>query len=442
MTGFNNKPRRPTIPASTTAWPPEDQRMRALRRIFNQADISDLAILLHCLGLQILPEIPHIAQELAKHIHVISFDTEHWSSDTRQMTEVGMANFNVEDILSVSPSNHGFHGEYLMGRVKFYLFRITENSHLPNLNQYSRGVEGNRFGQDRFVTFEQMRSILNSLFNQPIQGVSHLEGFKHPVVILGHAIGHDADNLLTKELRFNVKEHRSVLRFIDTQQIVRDAGYWTDPNHNISLRDLTSKLCFEHLDPHTACNDIAHTVIAAFQVALLKVNLAKKNCPKSMAQVVADLEVVSRNTYYDIGGSENYCWKCGSREHMQQICPNASGLSCTKCASQVSLVTDHIQDHCMSVAWDKAAEKRREDEERKKHQPPKKPWQMGPGNRSLRCVPPGGIISKTRVGDSLFGIGRKGLSDLQIDHSDSTGRSRGRGEPSSGNEASSGYCGK
>ncbi|KAH7346066.1 hypothetical protein BKA66DRAFT_383784, partial [Pyrenochaeta sp. MPI-SDFR-AT-0127] len=335
----------------------------AVKKAFNRADNSDLAVLMHCLGLQSLPNLPPLARELSEHINVIGIDTEHWSSNTTQMTEVGVTVFSVQEMVRIARSqNYGPHGANMMDRIKFYLFRILETSHLPNTNPASKGVNGNRFGRDRFVTYSEMRDILGFLFNQTVKRVNGSENTKQPVIILGHAIAHDKNNLKTKELAFDLEKCDSIVRFIDTQQLVRDAGYWLHRSNNIGLGALTTKLGFQHHDPHTACNDIAHTTIAAFQIALYKGRVAKMHCQKNLIQVVADLETSSRDTYQHIGGSEKYCWKCCSRLHMIYDCPMID-LRCDECWSngRTEEAATHVTMHCERIAWERAAQRREKD---------------------------------------------------------------------------------
>jgi hypothetical protein len=350
----------PTI-AATPAPDLRDPRIIALEKRFNE--VSDLEVLQHCLGAQRVPNIPAIADDFSNHIIVVCLDCEHWSNNTEETTEVGIATFKRTDTLSVVASgNLGDHGENLLKKVKFYLLRISETSHLPNGNPDSRGVLGNRFGQGRFVTFKEAREVMYKVFVQPLDGIDDLEG-NHPIVVLGQDIGHDKNNLAKKSVAFDIESTGTVVRWIDTQVLVRDVGYWSMPkNEQIGLRRLVEELWFEHSDPHTAANDAARTLISAFQIAL-DGHPCKDGCVKSMLQVATGIEVFSVRNFKPIGGVKEYCWRCGEKGHMKEEC-EATGLICDECVANQCVIApgdEHITMHCMCIANTKALERREKD---------------------------------------------------------------------------------
>ncbi|KAF1850072.1 uncharacterized protein K460DRAFT_422461 [Cucurbitaria berberidis CBS 394.84] len=348
-----------TLPSSssTPSSPNKAPAMLALKDAF--AEVNDLTAWRHCLGVERLNGIPAIANELANHTIVVCLDCEHWSTNSDETTEIGIGTFSTQSMFPlVQGDNLGDHGENLMKRIKFYLLRTIETSHLPKTNPNSRGVEGNRFGQGRFVTFSEARNILHNVFAQPITDVNSLKGYNHPIVVLGHDISHDKDNLKEKDVAFDIDALGTVVRYIDTQVLARDVKFWLKPKEKIGLANLVKSLWFEHSDSHTAANDVGRTVISAVQLALHR-HTCKRNCNKTMLEVATKIEDHSRLNFASIGGSTLYCWKCGSHNHMHINC-RATGLHCNECWSKgrYQEARTHITLHCMHLAWEKATARR------------------------------------------------------------------------------------
>jgi hypothetical protein len=352
-----------TAPTSSTTTPDtRDPAIIALEDRFKNS--TDLEVWEHCIGGRRVVNIPAIANDLANHTIVVCLDCEHWSNNTDETTEVGIATFGRQNVLPVvANGDFGDHGEHLMQQVKFYLLRTIETSHLPNQNPESRGVDGNRFGQGRFVMFAEARQILTDLFVQPIDRVPGLTG-NYPIVVLGHDVGHDKNNLKSKAIAFDMDPIGTVVRYIDTQMLARDKGYWMMPrNEQIGLKRLVEELGFEHSDSHTAANDAGRTLISAFQI-VLGGHPCKKFAFKSMKQVADNLECYSVASFGEgLGGAEKYCWKCGTVGHMKADC-RATGLHCNECAEngcEINPGNEHVTMHCLCIANKKALVRREKD---------------------------------------------------------------------------------
>jgi hypothetical protein len=336
-----------------------------LKERFSRA--ADLQVVHHCLGFnrlafehsndQSISYARAIADQLAAHTVVLCFDTEHYTLNSDEMTEIGVTILHTQDVLpNARAGNYGDHGDNLMRQIKFHLLRLREKSHLPTTNTQSRGPAGNRFGYERFVTFEQARALLRQLLVQPITGINGLQGYNCPIVVLGHSIAHDRDHLYGKDLALNLDAIGTPIRYIDTQEIVRNNGNWWNNNEDISLGNLVQKLGFLHTDSHTACNDAARTMMCAILLALPQ--SAKTSCTRSTQQVASELETFSRANFVPLGGSTRYCCKCGSTQHMPELC-QANTLQCHECVSRGldHLATTHIALHCPVVRDEVAAER-------------------------------------------------------------------------------------
>jgi hypothetical protein len=375
-------------------------------------EASDFQVLRHLMGFERLPDIPVIADGIANHIIMVGLDCEHWSNNTDKTTEVGLNQAKRTELVRVvAKGDLGDHGEHLLQQVKFYLLRISENSHLPCQNSDSRGVNGNRFGEGRFVNFEEAREVMKCIFVQPLNNIDDLGKGNHPIVVLGQDVGHDKNNLAEKELAVHIERFGTVVRWIDTQVLARDVGYWLKPkNEQIGLERLVYNLMFEHTDAHTASNDAARTLISAFQLGL-KNHPCKKGRKKSMLQVAADIEAFSVANFEPIGGVAEYCWRCATPGHMKEAC-TATDLFCELCSKHVCKEEQepHVTLHCLCFANEKAKQRRDLDAQTRARRRAEKAAQKNAKGRSRdRCgFPPssgahGGFPSCSRGRSGSFG---------------------------------------
>lgn len=350
------------------ATPPLSTALGELKKCF--AKYTDLRVLRHCLGIDPITTVPTqnidvariraIADQIIDHTIVVCIDTEHWTFNSDEMTEIGLAVIRNEDVsLIAQTKTFGDHGFNIMEQAKFHFFRLREKSHLGTTNENSRGPEGNSFGEARFVTFDEARTILRDLLVQPINNVNGLRGHDHPIVILGHSIGHDRQHLNGKDLAFDLDGLGTVVRYIDTQKITRDANFWHDPRENpIGLRDLVKKLEFEHTNSHTAANDAARTLVAGILMAIPRE--ARQGCRRNTQKVLYDLEASSRANFEPLGGVEQYCCRCGSVGHLDEPrCLWKGPMRCEECVSRGLDVfaQSHISLHC-NIVRDEVSEER------------------------------------------------------------------------------------
>ncbi|KAF2848632.1 hypothetical protein T440DRAFT_535017 [Plenodomus tracheiphilus IPT5] len=343
-----------------------DDRLQALRDRFSSA--TDIDVFRHVLGLERLDGIPTIADPIADRVILVCIDCEHWSANTDEVTEVGIARFAMPDMLTVTRSQDeesvfGDHGEELMKMFKINHLRIKNNSHLKSEYQFTQGAKGNRFGYWRFTSFEEMHTILDKVFSEPISDL----GCDHPIVVLGVDVSHDTNNMRDKGLKFDLDKLGTVVRTVDSQKLAAEASVWNHSHNTISLSLLVSLLGFEHeqRDPHTAANDAARTLICAVQLAL-RDHPCKINATKTMQQVADNIETYSKVSFTSLGGDALYCCKCGSVSHEEDNC-TTHNQACEECLAKgrIQEAKTHITVHCLSAAKDRSAARRaREDQER------------------------------------------------------------------------------
>ena len=438
--------------------------MQELRRFC--ANQSKCLILLDALGFSSLAGVNDRIAPLLEHVVVVGIDTEAWTRNTDEMTEIGLAVFEKKDMIEVQArkvmweKEHGSNkdgyehlgafGEHLLKEMTFQHLRIVETAHLKSNAGWMKGAEGNRFGFSRFVTFAEARTILDSLFSQPVASTNpSLEGCKKPVVLVGHAVYHDEENLRKNGLAYDWFKHGTIVTDIDTQPLAKITHTWASPeapNNEVGLNKLTKRLGFEHQDAHTACNDAARTVISAIQMVLPKA--CKEGQVKDMQTVALETEQHSRDTFSSGWGSELCCTRCGGRDHQYQRCDIP--VHCKACAqfdkgSENEHWKTHIDQYCLHVAEYKAWVRRRDDAKRKGNPiPPGPPESTHPTfdptvalytrDMDLPKVPvPQSASSLDILGSPTssnvvsYSVGRGPDPVTRIVSYQSTGRGRGRG---------------
>ncbi|CAO2647482.1 Nn.00g084040.m01.CDS01 [Neocucurbitaria sp. VM-36] len=396
-----------TIAAAPPPPPTLSQRMRDLQAFY--ATQPKQAILLNALGFHDIPGVTEHIAALIEHTVVIGIDTEAWTKNTDEMTEIGLAVFERKDMLEVHRRKEewekqhgkdkndneyahlGAFAEELLSKITFHHLRIVETAHLKTNAEWMKGADGNRFGSSRFVTFAEARSILDSLFSQPIPNPSPsspLTTCKKPIILLGHAISHDEDNLAKSGLAYNLFRHTTIVSKIDTQPLAKETHTWFDPaapNNEVGLETLTATLGFKHEDAHTACNDAARTVISAIQMVLPRQCRREKDGAKSMQGVAWGVEKRSRDAVrMDTWGSEKCCTRCGGRDHEEKEGEGQGerrcrvAVHCRACAQfdkewEGECWTSHVEKYCLHVAEWKAWKRRRDDAVRKRNVVPAGP---------------------------------------------------------------------
>jgi hypothetical protein len=179
---------------------------------------------------------------------------------------------------------------------------------------------------------------------KPIREFEDLQNYHHPIVVLGHALGHDTDHLNGKDLGFDVSTIPTIVAHIDTQEIAKQCKVWENTPNYIGLGTLIEKMEVKH----TAANVVAPTMMSAI---LLEIPPAtKQGCVRTVNDVAQNLETFTQTNFVLVGGDVNYCCKCGATTHIDEIC-DATALTCTECVlcRLIHSATTHIALHCPIV---------------------------------------------------------------------------------------------
>jgi hypothetical protein len=329
-----------------------------------------------------------IAVPLVEHCKVVGVDTEAWTANTDEMTEIGMVIAEYKDGKALN-GEVGEYAEELLKRMKYHHLRIWENAHLKTNAEWMRGAEGNHFGQSRFVTFAETRAILDEVLDEPIVSDNpDLAGLKRPIILVGHALAHDKDNLQKNGLNYDFKKHGTVVKEIDTQRLTKEVHAWLDkqnPNNDIGLDTLCKDVFgFEHTDAHTALNDAARTVICMVNLALRSWFLKDKT-EKTMQEVVLEVEKHSQHIFSSTWGTQLCCTRCGSREHSNKEGQCEIEVHCRACErfdepteevtkQEIEKYThSHIEQCCPHIAEFNAWKRRVLDAHRKRNTLPPGP---------------------------------------------------------------------
>lgn len=349
--------------------PTPEERLNALAHFYKTKTPS--AILLEALGAHRQPMVgtPEMAVPLVEHMVTICIDTESSTNNTDLMTELGLNTLSRKKGREVATTTGlGVHGEKLMEQLEFYHFRVVEHAHLLSNREGSLGPLGNRFGHTRFTTFKELRVILKHFFEQDIVSANPaLKGCKRPVILVGHALRHDEENLKKTGLEYDFAASNTVVAKVDTQPLAREVGVWNPPpnmlTNEIGLRVLIEeRLGFLHLDDHTACNDSARTMMCGIWMVLPAT--CRRDQPRTMQQVANHIERQSLNSPAPYGTAE-CCTRCGRRDHSKDCCTAA--VSCAACdrfddgPHRADNIHSHIETYCPHVARFKAWARRYRD---------------------------------------------------------------------------------
>jgi DNA polymerase III epsilon subunit-like protein len=326
------------------------------------------------------------ALPLIEHCVVVAIDTEAWSQNTDEMTEIGIVIAECKDGKDLD-GDIGDYAENVLKKMNYHFLRIVENAHLTRNAPWMRGADGNRFGQPRFVAFAEARTVLDEILNQPIVSDDPtLAGAKRPIVLMGHDLRHDTENVEKSGLAYNFYQHKTVVKEIDTQKLCTEVGVRNKSTYignKIGLDTLCEEVFnFAHEDPHTALNDAARTMICAVNLALRTWKKGHES-EKTLQEVAFELEQHSQDTFESNWGTILCCTRCGGRDHSNNLGQCKAPVYCLACErfdgnkdedDKGKHIRSHTEQFCIHVAEFRGWKRRVVDARRKlNHLPPGPP---------------------------------------------------------------------
>lgn len=288
-------------------------------------------------------DIPEIARPLMQHLKLICIDTESYTDNTDELTELGIVQLKYSQ--ADSTRNPGEHGLLLLKQMAFLQFCVVENAHLVS------GPKENHYGHPRWTTFGELGMILHGIINKRITTNKELEGCVEPVVLLGHDLKHDIRHLQKSALQYDISSQRSIVATVDTQVLAKEVGLYhpsaktakEQATLQIGLLDLAQAIGFEHKLLHTACYDAASTIICAIHIALPKDLSNPGNANLTLQGVVDQVKVASTQKTPPFG-TVHCCARCSNRSHSKSDCTEI--VSCDACKKFDTHQTSHTDEHC------------------------------------------------------------------------------------------------
>jgi hypothetical protein len=99
--------------------------------------LNDVDTLKHCIGVtnNMCNPVPNdapelaIARQLAAHMILITLDCEHYTLNSSEMTEIGVAILKRQEVVGfTTDGDEGDHGENILQKSKHYFLRLREVS--------------------------------------------------------------------------------------------------------------------------------------------------------------------------------------------------------------------------------------------------------------------------------------------------------------------------
>lgn len=280
----------------------------------------------YVLGRLVKPNAPRLAEAIV----VNCIDTEHFERDHSKLTEIGLSVFASGDLRRHS-DNLDANAENVLKEIYFYHFRMLPNAHCINEKWCPGNPEANRFGNTRFTTYAEGKTMLTECFNWDVNKDRPQDG-KCPTILIGHALHNDTCGL-EETIRFDPYGSGTVVATLDTQQMAREMGIYnpSGARHEIGLRDLCGRFDIPYRDPHTASNDAAYTIISAIYMALYGHNMPESG--KSVLESIDAVEATSRIYSITKFGKSRYCTRCHRINHFKKDC-YARLPPCHKCQAR------------------------------------------------------------------------------------------------------------
>ncbi|KAF2729560.1 hypothetical protein EJ04DRAFT_399242, partial [Polyplosphaeria fusca] len=271
---------------------------------------------------------------------IVGLDVEWWEWDKDDLTELGVSILDTRLIPWTATIIQALSSVYT------YHFRIKENAHLVNTDLCPGSPDNFQFGITKFINKEQARDMLLKAFTWPLrEDTSELR----PVIFVGHAVDNDIA-MLQQHFGIDISALGCIVATVDTQQMAIEAGIRAKKQGVIGLRDLIGwfKVDVDPGELHTAGNDVAYTMIAAFLCAHKATKIIYPH--QSVIKFILNrLKYRDHRLVDSRFGTEVFCTLCDSEEHMEQDCKEF--VLCEKCGlypRRVDQAMEHKTEKCVA----------------------------------------------------------------------------------------------
>jgi len=249
------------------------------------------------------------------------------------LTEIGIATYDKRQVASWKDCPPGPHAEDMLKHVWFMHLRIMPHAHLPTPHHEGDAFD---FGTSVFVTLEEAHDMLGAIWNQYMDDERPDLGLR-PIIYMSFA-DNDSLNKMRKHFDFDPEKVGTTVATLDAQTVAEQSRIpRQDCEH---VEDIMRYFNIEMRSPDNSGNAAAYIAIAAF-LSTLRGDLYQHvdnpdALPGQWGQSFSKSaqDVVDHLIEYPTGeppfGITMYCWRCGSRGHMYDKCPETDFI-CSKC---------------------------------------------------------------------------------------------------------------
>ncbi|ORY10116.1 hypothetical protein BCR34DRAFT_602335 [Clohesyomyces aquaticus] len=284
------------------------------------------------------------APENMNDVVLVGVDIEWFERGNNDITEIGLA---ILDTARLPATDHVFK---ILECMEFSHFRLKKTAHMVNTHLCKSRPDKFQYGTTKFVSQLDATHLLFDAFTH-----RRPDGTNRPVVFVGHAVENDL-KVLKQHFSLDLEQLDVVVATLDTQVLAREAGI-PSSGPVIGLMQLLAHFQIHEMYLHTAGNDIASTMIAAFLTATLKSKeLARHQMSmykgKETWKHVNGLKHQAQDKPVSGLGDLLFCTKCNSLFHLVEQCGVA--VWCEKCAASrehVGKAKTHMTEKCGVGEW-------------------------------------------------------------------------------------------
>ncbi|KAK8055471.1 hypothetical protein PG993_000698 [Apiospora rasikravindrae] len=218
-------------------------------------------------------------------VRFVCIDVEAHEFDNKNITEIGIAILDTQDIVGLPP---GEGGKDWFGKIQAHHLRIKEVAHLVNSRFVQGCPEYFDFGESEIIPRKYIVGRIEAII-----GTGHKN--ESPVVLVGHDIASDMNYL--KGLGFNLWRSPLFIDEVDTKSMFQRVR--RDPKVR-KLAVMCNELGIPGRNFHNAGNDAMHTLRAMINMAVLR----KTGYPEIVSTTEDPREIPSDSEWTDGEGED------------------------------------------------------------------------------------------------------------------------------------------